>query len=259
MSTLSAHNVSVELAGSSILSNASFSVRSGELVGLIGPNGAGKTTLLRAMIGLLRVQHGTVAYDDVEFDPKHRTELAKNISYLEQNCRSFWPLTVENIVMLGRLPHLRQWQKPSAADYDFVRSAMVACDVEQFSERLVTKLSGGEQARVMLARALATCPHILLADEPVSGLDPAHQLAVMDKLRELADNGTGIVVVMHDLTLASRYCDRMSLLFEGRVVAQGKAETVLTQEQLAKVYGIEAMFNQSEQGTFIVPLKRLVK
>ncbi len=257
MTLLRADQLSVSIAGNTIVSSTSFAVGKGELVALIGPNGAGKTTLLKAMVGLVKTESGKVYYDDVEigFNQQHR--LARSIAYLEQNSRSYWSLTVENIVMLGRLPHLGRWQKPSATDREHVTHAMEVCDVSQFSKRVVTTLSGGEQARVMLARAFATNPRILLADEPVAGLDPAHQLDVMERLRELADGGTGIVVVMHDLTLASRYCDRMTLLFEGRVAAEGPSETVLSEQHLAKVYGIEAIYQQSDHGQFVIPVKRL--
>ena len=235
-----------------------FSVKRGELVGLIGPNGAGKTTLLRALVGLIPIQKGSVTFNSHGITKGHRFIHAKKIAYLEQSRTKHWPLTVENIVMLGRIPHLGQWKRPSQEDWSIVRNAMKKCDVDQFCSRQITTLSGGEQARVMLARALATEPEILLADEPVAGLDPSHQLNVMDKLRGLVQESAGVVVVMHDLTLAARYCDRLTLLFEGMVFADGPAESVLSSELLRQCYGIEAQIGKSEDGFFVVPRYRVV-
>ncbi len=256
MSTLSATQIAVVRGNHTILSNASFSVESGELVGLIGPNGAGKTTLLRTLIGLLPVTRGKVQFDNVELTTTNRFQFANKIAYLEQNSRSFWPLAVEHLVMLGRMPHLGQWQRPSKRDWEIVDKAMKACDVEKFYSRPVTTLSGGEQARVMLARTLATEPEILIADEPVAGLDPAHQLDVMEKLRNMVNRKAGVVVVMHDLTLAARYCDRLFLLYQGEVAAEGPVSTVLTEETLGRCYGIEAFFGESEDSLFVIPTKR---
>ena len=259
MSALRTDNLNVSIGGTKILSDASFAVNSSEVVALIGPNGAGKTTLLRAMIGLIKTDSGTVHFDDIEVKYNQQYRFAKDIAYLEQSSKSYWSLSVESIVMLGRIPHLGRWQRPSAADNEAVLNAMEVCDVLQFADRVVTTLSGGEQARVMLARTLATNPNFLLADEPVAGLDPAHQLDVMQKLRDLADSGAGIVVVMHDLTLASRYCDRMTLINEGRVTADGSSESVLSEQHLAKVYGIEAVHHKSSDGHFVIPVRRLKK
>lgn len=259
MSSLRAENIFVRRGSSTILSNATFHIQSGEFVGLIGPNGAGKTTLLQTMVGLQSIQQGTVMHDDIAVDSNSSHHFAKSISYLEQSGRSHWPITVKNLVMLGRLPHQKRWQLLSEKDHAASENAMKMCDVSEFAERRVNSLSGGEQARVMLARALATEPKILLADEPVAGLDPAHQLDVMDKLRKLSKEGTGIVVVMHDLGLAARYCDRLSLLYKGELVEEGAAETVLSDANLKKYYGIIARYEQTEFGPFVIPWKRASK
>ena len=257
MSVLQAKSIDVYQGESLILAGTSFAVKSGELVGLIGPNGAGKTTLLRALTGLLPIKTGSIVFNERELERRFRTLIARKIAYLEQNSRSYWPITAENLVMLGRMPHLGQWKRPGRADWDVVHQAMSTCDVLQFKSRSVTNLSGGEQARVMLARALATEPEILLADEPVAGLDPAHQLDVMDKLRERVKYGAGVVVVMHDLTLASRYCNRLVLLFEGRVIAEGDSEKVLSSDLLMRYYGIEAHFGHMDGNSFVVPKRRV--
>lgn len=257
MSVLQAKSIDVYQGESLILASTSFAVKSGELVGLIGPNGAGKTTLLRALTGLLPIKTGSIVFNERELERRSRTLIARKIAYLEQNSRSYWPITAENLVMLGRMPHLGQWKRPGRTDWDAVHQAMSTCDVLQFKSRSVTNLSGGEQARVMLARALATEPEILLADEPVAGLDPAHQLDVMDKLRERVKYGAGVVVVMHDLTLASRYCNRLVLLFEGRVIAEGDSKKVLSSDLLMRYYGIEAHFGHMDGNPFVVPKRRV--
>jgi len=256
MSSLVAKNIQVYRGSQLVLNDMYFSIAKGELVGLIGPNGAGKTTLLRALVGLSPLQQGEVVFDGAQLNRIHRSEFAKKVAYLEQNSRSHWPLSVENLVMLGRMPFLGQWRQPSQADWNIVREAMVTCDVDQFSKRTVTTLSGGEQARVMLARALATQPEILLADEPVAGLDPAHQLTVMDKFRELVDKSAAAVVVMHDLSLAARYCDRLSLISGGTLVAEGTPESVLTAQTLKQCYNIEAHFGKTSEGMFVIPTTR---
>ncbi len=257
MSLLRAENIKVSRRSHTILAGLSFSVHKGELIGLIGPNGAGKTTLLRALIGLQSIESGRVLFNGEVIDRDQRIGMAKKVAYLEQNSRSYWPLSVENLVMLGRMPHLGQWQRPSAVDWEIVHRVMKTCDVSRFASRPVTTLSGGEQARALLARALATEPEILLADEPIAGLDPAHQLDVMDKLQELAADGGGVVVVMHDLSIAARYCNRLSLIFEGNVASEGDAESVLSAQNLKRCYGIEAFFSKMDDDLVVIPRNRL--
>ena len=257
MSGLIATGIEVYRSKRLVLSDVSFSIDKGELVGLIGPNGAGKSTLLRTMVGLSSPEKGNITFNGIDLNQTDRSEFAKKVSYLEQEGRSYWPLSVENLVMLGRMPFLGQWRRPSESDWNTVREAMNTCDVLPFSKRTVTTLSGGEQARVMLARSLATEPEILLADEPVAGLDPSHQLTVMDKLRQLADDSAGVVVVMHDLSLAARYCDRLSLLSEGKLVAEGPPKRVLNADSLMRYYGISAHFGNTNEGMFVIPTNRV--
>ena len=217
MSLLSGTGIAVRRGGVSVLAGVNFRLEEGEMVGLIGPNGAGKTTLLRALCGLQRREAGQIAIlgDDLERLP--RDHLARLLAYLPQGGGSQWGVAVETLVTLGRLPHRGPWRGPSPADAAAVESAMRACDVLQFAERSVSQLSGGELARVLLARALAGEPAILLADEPVAGLDPGHQIDVMAILRERTAARAGVAVVMHDLTLAARHCDRLVLLDRGGI------------------------------------------
>lgn len=256
MTLLSANSVSVSLGDTQILAGLDLGIAAGEVVGLIGPNGAGKTTLLRAMAGLLPLDGGEIRFEGRPLREIGRNTLARSLAYLPQGGESHWAVTVETLVMLGRLPHRGPWGAPSDTDRAAVEQALDACDVAQFRTRPTTHLSGGERTRVLLARALASEPKVLLADEPVAGLDPGHQLDVMEKLRDLAASGAGVVVVMHDLTLAARFCTRLALLHDKRIAAEGSAATVLSPDTLARCYGIRAFHGSADGNTIVVPLER---
>ena len=256
MNLLSAQSLTAELGGRCVLDTVDFSIRTGELVGLLGPNGAGKTTLLRALAGLQAVQAGQVRLLDRAIDSYDLPERARRLAYLPQGGQCHWPMPVTQVVALGRLPYRAPWARIPTTDTEAVQRALRAADVAYLSDRTATELSGGERARVLLARALAVEAQVLLADEPTAGLDPAHQLGVMELLYSLARNGTGVVVTLHDLTLAARFCDRLLLLGEGRVVADALPRDVLTPENLQRTYGIQAHYGQTDQGLLVVPIKR---
>ena len=256
MTLLSVSSLSVSLGETRVLSGVDLEIAAGEVVGLIGPNGAGKTTLLRAMAGLLPPDGGAVHVKGAPLRQIDRRTLARTLAYLPQGGSGHWAVSVETLVTLGRLPHRSPWAAASEADRAAVDWALQACDVAQFRDRPVTQLSGGERSRVLLARALAGKPEALLADEPVAGLDPGHQLDVMERLRELAAAGTGVVVVMHDLTLAARFCDRLALLFEGQIAVEGDAATVLSADTLARCYGVRAYRGAADGAAIVVPLER---
>jgi iron complex transport system ATP-binding protein len=222
-----------------IVERARVKLRRGELTVLVGPNGAGKTTLIRALAGLLPAD-GRITLDDKplpSFDPRER---ARRIAYLPQGNVFHWPMPVEAVVALGRYPHADPFAAASQRDRDAVRAALAATDTEAFAARPVTSLSGGERARVALARALATQAPVLLADEPTVSLDARHQLIVMNVLREAAHNGTAVLAVLHDLSLAARFADNVLLMQDGRIVTQGEPKDVLTTERIAQVFGVSA-------------------
>lgn len=221
-------DVSVRLGGRPVLENVSTEIGAGEVLGLIGPNGAGKTSLLRVLAGLLEPERGHLF---VPADPAA-------IGYLPQQGEAHWPVSVRYLVSLGRLPHLPPFTRPGSDDLAFIDAALAATDVAHLAERTMAEISGGERARVHLARVLAGAPRLLLADEPVAGLDPRHQLEVMGLLRRQAGEGRGVVLVVHDLALAARFCDRLVLLSGGRVAAEGRPGDVLTSERVAAVYGV---------------------
>ena len=241
---LSAKSLQVVLGGRPVLAGVDFELRTNELVGLLGPNGAGKTTLLRALAGLQLAQGGAVRLREREIGTYSASERARNLAYLPQSGLCYWPMRVAQTVALGRLPHRAPWAVVPAADDEAVQRAMRAADITPLADRTATELSGGERTRVLLARALAVEAPVLLTDEPTAGLDPAHQLSVMEVLKSRARDNAGVVVVLHDLTLAARYCDRLVLLDQGRVVADDVPRQVTTPEFLRQSYGIRAHTRQ---------------
>lgn len=239
MTRIEAEGLGVRLGGAEVLTGVSVAAAAGEVVGLIGPNGSGKTTLLGALAGLTVPEAGGVSVDGTAIAALSPTERARRIGYLEQNPVAHWPLAVERVAMLGRTPHRAAFQGETDGDRRIVARALERCGVAGFAGRAVNTLSGGERARVMLARALAGEPRILLADEPVAGLDPYHQLQVMELLRELSREGIAVVVVLHDLSLAVRFCDRLCLLEHGRVAASGEPSVVFDDGTAERVFAVD--------------------
>lgn len=228
----------------------------GQVTGLVGPNGAGKTTLLRVALNLLPVKSGTVRVLDRALDDWPAETLAQKMAYLPQGAEAHWPVKVRRIVALGRLPHRTSMAPLSPGDLAAVDDALARCDAAGFGERRLDELSAGEKARVLLARALATKASVLLADEPAAHLDPAHQLRLMELLRDEAARGVAVVVTLHDLALASRYCDSVVVLRDGAVAASGPPDEALSDDALARVFGISAM-RMGEGRRTIVPWQRL--
>jgi iron complex transport system ATP-binding protein len=256
MNLLEANGIAVAIDERSILDGISMELRRGECVGLIGPNGAGKTTLLRVLTRLQQPMRGRVMLDAIDIASVPAANFARRVAYLEQGAPAHWPLRVDTVVALGRLPHLRWWQRPTAADQQAIETAMQLAEVDYLRERVVTTLSGGERLRVMLARVFAAQPELILADEPVAALDPYHQLHVMELLRDHARRGGAVIAVLHDLNLAARFCDRLILLAGGRLVCAGDAQTVLDAAHLRDVYGIEARVVEAGGEYAVVPWRR---
>ena len=244
--------VTAALGSVRVLDSISASVEGG-LVGLIGPNGAGKSTLIRAIAGLqpfagnILIGGGPLA----RLPPAQR---ARAIAYLPQGQTVHWPVSVERLVSLGRLPHLAPFRRPAPADRAAIEHALERTDTARFRDRAIDTLSGGERARVLIARALAVEAPVLLADEPLAALDPAHQLEVMALLRAEATRGATVLAVLHDLTLAARACDRLMLLHQGRLVGDGAPRDVLTPTLLSEVYRVKAELIETAEGLFVLPL-----
>jgi iron complex transport system ATP-binding protein len=237
---LTARGVTVRLGGTTIVQNASVTLRGGEFVALVGPNGAGKTTLMRALAGLVPAE-GRITLGGKPIEGLKPRDRARAVAYLPQGHVFHWPMSVAAIVMLGRAPHADPFSSTSAEDRAAVEHALAMTETEGFADRAVTTLSGGERARVALARALATQATVLLADEPTASLDPRHQLTVMELMRNAARTGNAVLAIMHDLTLAARFADRVLVMDRGALVADGPPAQALSAELLATVFGIEAV------------------
>jgi iron complex transport system ATP-binding protein len=256
MVSLTVENLSVDLGRRRVVDAVSTAFGAGELVGVIGPNGAGKSTLIRAMLGLTPRSAGEARLNDRDVATLSPRAIARALAYLPQGQTLHWPLSVERLVALGRLPHLAPMSRPRDSDREAVAEAMRRADVAHLGGRVATELSGGERARVMLARALAVGAGGMIVDEPLAALDPGHQIDVMELLAREARGGALVIAVLHDLTLAARHCDRLVLLDRGRVVADGVPAEVLTADRLRAVYGVTAMVDFAGPTPLVVPLGR---
>lgn len=248
-----ARQLTASLGGRRIVGPLDFTLQDGRFIVLLGPNGAGKTTLLRALAGLLPFE-GALTLGGVPLDALARRARARRIAYLPQGHQAYWPLKAREIVALGRLPHgLGDPAIPAPADARIIARALARMDVSHLAERPVTTLSGGERARVMMARVLAVEAPVLLADEPTAALDPRHQIGVMEALRDEARAGKLVVAVTHDLTLAARMADEVILLDEGQMAAQGAPREALTDAVLHQVYGIKVQRGEIEGAPWLLP------
>ncbi len=212
----------------------------GEFVGLIGPNGAGKSTLLRAVSNVLRAEDGAVAIHGEDVAAMTARRLAELLALVPQIAPYTQGFTAFELVLMGRYPHLGRFQFEGTHDDQIAREALRQTETDAFERRTLDTLSGGERQRVFLARALAQQPQVLLLDEPTSNLDVLHQLKMLSLVRRLVDGGLTSIAAIHDLNLAARFCDRLVLLSEGRVMTEGAPEDVLTPETIASAFGVRA-------------------
>ena len=243
-------SLSFSYGSHSILRNVSFSLERGECVAVLGNNGAGKSTLVSCISRLRRPSSGSVLIDGVPVSQMTRNELAQQVSYVAQK-NELAHTTVFDAVLLGRKPHMK-WG-PSAVDYDVAEHALRAVGMEDCRLRYMNQLSGGEQQKVMLARAIAQEPKLMLLDEPTSSLDPRNQYESMELIRHCAhDHHIAVLVVIHDLNLALRFCDRFLFLKDGAVFASGGQEAV-TSENIQAVYGMEATVEQFDGIPMVIP------
>jgi iron complex transport system ATP-binding protein len=248
--------VDVTLRGRAILKSIDLAAAPGEHIVVVGPNGAGKTTLLRAIAGLLPCR-GNVLVGGRDVASLTRGERARLISYLPQGHSIHWPISVRELVGIGRMPHGDARLALSAEDEAAVERAIAAADIGDLAERTATRLSGGETARVALARALAVEAPVLLADEPMAALDPRYRLMMMELLRATAHAGMVVLTVVHDLALAARYGDRIIVLDGGELAADGLPQLVLDDQLLADVFGIRVHRGSHDGEPFLVPLRSI--
>lgn len=248
---IAADAIAVTRGGKRILDSVSVAFDAPGLVAVIGPNGAGKSTALLSLAGLLKIDAGSVTFDGVESVAMDRKALARRRAYLPQNARCEWAITVENAVAIGLTPNAPAFGDLSAADMARVSDTLAACDLADRRDQAVTTLSGGELARAMLARALVGYPEVLIADEPIAGLDPRHALDAMKRLRALADKGRLVIVALHDLALAVRFADRVVAMKSGKIIADGDTTAVVTPELLRDLFDVQARVERDADGVAI--------
>jgi iron complex transport system ATP-binding protein len=244
---LTINKLSFNYTGIPVLKDVELEVESGEMLGIVGPNGSGKSTLLKCINRILKTQKNTVLIDSNDTSKLNLSELAKMMGYVPQTSTNTFPFTVFDVVLMGRKPYIH-WNL-SERDYEIVAEVLDFLGIGDLSMRHFNELSGGEQQKVIVARALAQQPRLLLLDEPTSSLDIKHQLEIMCILKSLTQSKErSVIVSMHDLNLASRFSDIILMLKQGCIYAVGTPEAVLTEENIDAVYGIKAQVTDSVIG-----------
>lgn len=251
-SELKFEGVGVRLGDRSVLDEVSFSLRRGEVVGLLGRNGAGKTTVVRAVNGSVELQAGEIRLDEKPLGEISERSLARQVASVPQDMHVPFPFTAGEIVLMGRSPYQRLFGFDSKADLDVAARAMEKLGVAHLMERRIDQLSGGERQLVLIARALTQSPDWLLLDEPTAFLDLQHRIHVLEVVRDFAREGGGALVVSHDLMLAARVCDRLLVLSEGRVLAQGPPAEVMKAEWLEEAFGLPVQVVEGPDGLPLV-------
>jgi iron complex transport system ATP-binding protein len=237
------------------LNPSTFSVARGDILGIIGPNGSGKSTLLKLAAGVLQSHSGKVLLAGKDMTQLKRRQVAHVLGYLPQHAQSHFDYTVEEVVAMGRFPHLRGAGFMSAYDLDVISQSLAQAEMNRFRQRRLSRLSGGERQRALLASVISQEPQVLLLDEPTTALDIHHQMKVFTILVALAKEGTGVVVVTHDLNLASVFCKQVLLLNEGAIACHGSPEDILKKDVLETVYGkgLDIMKHPTTGRPVIVP------
>lgn len=248
--SLTVHGLTLEYETCSILNQLECKIQPGELVALLGANGAGKSTLLRCLSKTISPTTGTIYLDSTDIHKLPNKKLARSMAVVPQESQTDFDFTVEDIVLMGRLPHLSRFQKEGKSDKEQVQKALKMTGVEHLSQRSITTLSGGEKQRVIIARAICQEPEILLFDEPTAGLDIGYQYEILELATRLnKEKGITVITAIHDLNLAARFFDRFILLSEGKILSAGNAEEVLTPKNINKAYGVNAfVYRQSLDG-----------
>ena len=233
----SAKNVSFGYGSMQVLHDVNAHVLMGEMVGIIGPNGAGKTTLLRLLSGYLVPGNGTIELFGKDLRTYEKRMLARHVATLPQTIETIFPYTVEEFILMGRYPHLDKGLGYGRGEAEVVHEVMDQMGISRLSNRIVSTLSEGERQKVYLAQCIAQNPRVLLLDEPVSHLDIKHQMQTLELLAALNEKGLTILMILHDLNLASEFCSRILLLSRGRVFADGTPEATLTYQRIEEAYG----------------------
>lgn len=254
---MAAKNISFTYDTSLVLKDISVSIQEQEFIGLIGPNGSGKSTLLKIIGGILKADSGSIQFKGSPISEINKKLFAQSVSWIPQDHPMVFPFKVSEIVMMGRHPYLSALSFESEEDFDITRRAMETTITSQFSDRYFNEISGGEKQRVMIASALAQNPEMMLLDEPTSALDLKYQVQILNILKNLnANHNMTLVIAMHDLNLASRFCNRLVLLSEGEIVRDGTPEQVLEKDILEQVYGIDIDLSTRDGHIMVHPVIR---
>ena len=240
-------DVTITYDGIVALNRLSLDIVEGQFVGLIGPNGCGKSTLIRAMSGILSPDEGEVELENSPLASMSRKQVARTVAVVPQESHFFLDFSCLDIVLMGRNPYLRRFQSETEEDYRVAMDAMEVTDTAHLKDRGVNEVSGGEKQRVIMARALAQKPKLLLLDEPTAHLDIDHEVEVFDLLKRLNREGLTILVVSHDVNVAAEYCERIVLMVDGKIAAEGVPEDVITYEKLHRVYGARIVVGKNPE------------
>ncbi len=254
MTLIEAHDLRFMVGGTALVDGAAIRVEAGELVALVGPNGAGKSTLLRLALGLLKADAGSAMIGDTAAQDLSPLQRARRVAYLPQIRPLVWPQPVRDIVALGRFAYGAAPGRLGPDDAAAVARSIAACGIAGLEHRAADTLSGGEQARMHLARALAAETPLLIADEPVAALDPRHQHEAMRLFAGLAASGRGVLTVVHDLALAARYAHRVVIMDGGRTVADGTPLATLTEDTLKHVFGVRGTARNDADGVLALTI-----
>lgn len=246
MAVLQVDNLQIGYGSRCVLKEASFSIGKGEIVGIIGCNGAGKSTLLKTIRGLLPKQGGSVRYFGKPLEEYGDKELATKIAYLQQHVELGFGYTGKDIVMAGRYPYMKWWERESEADAKLALACMEYTGTADLAERPINEVSGGQKQRILIAKVLAQQTPIIFLDEPTTGLDMVYQEEIFRFAKALAGQGKTVLMVVHELNLASKYCSRILLLGEGTLLADGAPLEVFTEELLSRAYKADICVERDE-------------
>jgi len=251
---LKVKDVEFSYASVQVLKDVCIELAESEMLGVVGPNGAGKSTLIRCIDRILRPRHGSILLDGQDIKEMSLMELAKKMGYIPQTTAQVFPATVFDTVLMGRRPH--QGWRSSEKDTEKVLEMLQMLNIEEFAMRDINELSGGQQQKVFIARALTQEPEILLLDEPTSNLDIRHQLEVMDIIKNIvSEKGISAIMAIHDLNLAIRYADRIVMMNSGKIFSAGDPALALTAENIEHVYGVEVKVSNHDGHPYIVPIR----
>lgn len=259
MVTLTIDGIDCSYGSVDVLKDVGFAVESGQFLGVLGPNGSGKTTLLKSISRVLKPQKGAIFIGDENVYKMKTVDVAKQMAVVPQSTPVSFDFTALEVVLMGRNPHMARFKMEGKKDLDIAKNSMQLTRTWEFADRPVNELSGGESQRVIIARALAQEPQILLLDEPTTHLDISNQLEIMDLIKHLCETKKLLIVaVFHDFNLAARYCDSIILLNDGKIVAIGKMNETLTSENVKKVFNVDTIVKKHPitGSLYVIPISR---